>query len=266
MERNGTPVKNGGWIGFALFIWFLSAGAWAGAPFITDDPEIVEYKHLEIYLAAAYSRDEDGQSGAAPQFDINYGFLPGLQLNLVLPFAFDSPTGLDTAYGFGDAELALKVNLLKDDSGFPETSFYPRVVVPTGDPLRDLGGGEFRVFLPLWIEAKWDSWKSYGGGGYWINPGIGNMNWVFLGWEIQNDFSTLFTAGMEVFFHSPSKIGEGNHIGWNAGGGFNLDKVNHILFSVGQDYVLGDDANVGYFSRSQGESELNAYLAWQWTL
>jgi hypothetical protein len=27
------------------------------------------------------------------------------------------------------------------------------------------------------------------GAGYWINPGSGNKNWVFAGWEAQYDFS-----------------------------------------------------------------------------
>ena len=48
----------------------------AGPPFVTDDPEPVEYRHWEIYLASQHAKDKDGWSGTAPHFEVNYGVLP----------------------------------------------------------------------------------------------------------------------------------------------------------------------------------------------
>jgi len=58
------------------------SGVWAGPPFVTDDPETVEYRHWEFYFAAEYSNDKDGFSGTAPHLEINYGVWPNVQLHL----------------------------------------------------------------------------------------------------------------------------------------------------------------------------------------
>src|ERR1041384_7083946 len=84
-----------------LFILCSVSPVWAGPPFATDDPEPVEYRHWEIFLAAVYSDNLEGLSGAAPQLDLNYGLFPEAHLNLVVPFAFEAPTGGPSAYGFG---------------------------------------------------------------------------------------------------------------------------------------------------------------------
>jgi hypothetical protein len=45
----------------------------AGPPFLTDDPEPVEYRHWEVYVASQLARDQGGWSGTAPQLEVNYG-------------------------------------------------------------------------------------------------------------------------------------------------------------------------------------------------
>jgi hypothetical protein len=47
---------------------------------VTDDPEPVEFRHWEVYLAAQHFSARDGVSGSAPLVDLNYGAWPGLQL------------------------------------------------------------------------------------------------------------------------------------------------------------------------------------------
>ena len=89
---NRTPSKEQTLLGgFFLLSFSLSAAAWAGPPFQTDDPEPVEYGHWEIFFAAAYIRVPGIGFGTGPQFDINYGFVPEAHVNLVCPFAFNSP-------------------------------------------------------------------------------------------------------------------------------------------------------------------------------
>ena len=56
---------------FVLFVTAFSA--WAGPPFVTDDPEPVELKHWEVYLASMYNRSDDGTTGTVPHLDANYG-------------------------------------------------------------------------------------------------------------------------------------------------------------------------------------------------
>lgn len=47
--------------------------AWAGPPFITDDPEPVELRHWEVYLSSIQQRDSSGTAGTLPHVEVNYG-------------------------------------------------------------------------------------------------------------------------------------------------------------------------------------------------
>ena len=40
--------------------------AWAGPPFVTDDPEPVGMHHWEVYLASQYVHDDAGISSRCP--------------------------------------------------------------------------------------------------------------------------------------------------------------------------------------------------------
>ncbi|MGO9415216.1 MAG: hypothetical protein ACLP51_08770, partial [Syntrophobacteraceae bacterium] len=55
-------------VNIALFIalLFVPFAALAGPPFLTDDPEPVEYKHWEIYLASMSEEQHGGVSMTAP--------------------------------------------------------------------------------------------------------------------------------------------------------------------------------------------------------
>jgi hypothetical protein len=44
-----------------LGVLLISTRAWAGPPYVTDDPEPVEYRHWEVYLA---SQSFHGSAGA----------------------------------------------------------------------------------------------------------------------------------------------------------------------------------------------------------
>lgn len=60
----------------------------AGPPFITDDPEPVEYRHAELYLASQFSYTGDGISGTGPLAEVNYGVIPDVQIHLIAPLAY----------------------------------------------------------------------------------------------------------------------------------------------------------------------------------
>jgi len=58
----------------ALYQCFAPSAVWAGPPFVTDDPETVEYRHGEFYISSTYSND-DGKEGTLPHLELNYGLL-----------------------------------------------------------------------------------------------------------------------------------------------------------------------------------------------
>ena len=81
---------------------------------------------------------------------------------------------------------------------------------------------------------------------------MGNKNWIFAGWEIQRDFSKGLTLGGEVFYHSASTVGQMDGMGFNFGGMVHFDEVNHIVFSLGRDFI-------------QSTYSFTGYAAYEWT-
>jgi len=224
----------------AIFIpLFLLLGApilaLAGPPFLTDDPEPVEYKHWEVYLAATYERTKFEKTGTLPQVEINYGLVPDVQVHLVVPTAFIHPNDEASSYGYGDTEVGVKYRFIHESQYMPQVGFFPRAELASGNSKEGLGNGKTQVFFPIWVQKSFGTWTTYAGGGYWYNPGTDNRNWSFAGWELQRDISKKLTLGGEIFYQSSSQAGVSSSTGFNAGGIFNLDDNNHILFSVGRD-------------------------------
>jgi hypothetical protein len=228
----------------------LCAAAWAGPPFITDDPEPVELHHWEVYIASLETKTATDRSGTLPHLEINNGIAPNLQAHVLLPYAFDRAAAEPVHRGYGDTELGLKYRLVQETPHRPMVGVFPLAEVPTGDAARGLGSGRTRWFLPVWLQKSWGPWQSYGGGGYWINPGAGNRNSWLLGWEIQKDLNEHLTLGGE-FLRTTSTTADGRaELGFNLGGIYNFDEERHLLFSAG---------------RGNADIEFMSYLAFQWT-
>src|ERR1700722_18947578 len=92
-----------------LTITGFSVNTLAGPPFQTDDPEPVEYRHVEVYVASQGSFEQDETSLTAPHVELNYGLLPNVQIHLLAPFEFVKQAGDPSHYGFGDVELGAKL-------------------------------------------------------------------------------------------------------------------------------------------------------------
>jgi hypothetical protein len=218
----------------------FSASALAGPPFQTDDPEPVEYRQWEVYVASQGNFGQEETSLTAPHVELNYGLLTNVQIHLLAPFEFEKQPGDPSHYGFGDVELGAKFRFLQESSTRPQMGVFPLVLIPTGDTDHGLGSGQFRVFLPVWIQKSFGSWETYGGGGSWINPGKGNRNYEFLGWEAQRDITKRFTLGAELFYQTPSEVNGESSLGFNVGSLINFSDLHHLLISAGRD-ILGPD-------------------------
>ena len=74
-----------------LFLVLLAGTVVAGPPFVTDDPEPVEYHNWEFYIASIQSKYNGDWSGTAPHLELNYGVVSNVQLHLITPMAYDAP-------------------------------------------------------------------------------------------------------------------------------------------------------------------------------
>jgi hypothetical protein len=229
-----------------LCIIFLSAVFWgvflfapdlapAGPPFVTDDPETVEYQHLEAYLAVQYKHDRDGNSSTLPHFEVNYGLIPNVQIHLIAPLVYVKPEGEGSQYGYGDTELGVKFRFIQETDYIPQVAIFPMIELPTGDSVKGLGNGRTQYFLPIWLQKSFGPWTTYGGGGYWINPGDGKKDWWQFGWQVQREITKMLTLGTELYYKTASTEDGKDTTGYTFGAIINITENHHILLSAGQD-------------------------------
>lgn len=234
-----------------VFIIVCGSLALAGPPFVTDDPEPVELHHWEVYASSIMARDRSGISGTLPHVEVNYGAAPNLQAHLIVPNAFDRPTGECTTFGLGDTELGVKYRFVQETRRRPMVGTFPLVEVPTGSESHGLGSGHLRFFVPIWLQKSWGPWTTYGGGGYFTNPGVGNRDFWMYGWEVQKDLNKHLMLGGEVFGNTPDSVGGPSDLNFNIGGVYSPNDGHHILFSAGRGI--------------RGDIKLMSYLGYQWT-
>lgn len=66
------------------FLLLVTMPAYAGPPYLTDDPEPTDVHHYEIYAFGSGTSERDGMDGEAG-IDFNYGGAKNLQLTAILP-------------------------------------------------------------------------------------------------------------------------------------------------------------------------------------
>ena len=218
----------------AILYFILAASSFAGPPFRTDDPIPVDYHHGEFYLFSTGTRDAEGTSGVGPAVEFNYGILHNTQLHLIAPMAYDTPRRENSHFGYGDTEIGIKYRLVNETDLLPAIGIFPLVEIPTGDRDKGLGNGKAQYFFPLWLQKDFGKWTTYGGGGYWINPGSGNKNYWFSGVLLQYSFSDTFFLGGEIFYQTADRVNGRDGSGFNLGGSVPLVGNFQLLFSAGR--------------------------------
>jgi len=120
----------------------------AGPPFRTDDPEPVEYKHWELYLASQGSFDHDERSLTAPHVEINYGVFPNVQLHLLAPLEYVKTEGQAFQYGYGDTELGVKFRFIQETDWCPQVGIFPIFLLPQAMKREAWGAERLRPSSP----------------------------------------------------------------------------------------------------------------------
>jgi hypothetical protein len=219
-----------------LFAVGAFAPARAGPPFNTDDPVPVDKGHWEVYGFSGRIDTDGDRSGVLGGVEVNYGAAANLQLHLIVPASFDQPSGGKSRVGLGDLELGVKYRFFDpgEKSWAPQIAVFPLVEVATGKASSGLSGGTERIYLPIWLEKDFGPWTTYGGGGYWINPGTGNRNYWFVGWLLQRKITDKLAIGGEIFHQTRDEGDERDVTGFNAGFIYDFTEHYHLLFSAGR--------------------------------
>jgi hypothetical protein len=219
----------------------LATPAWAGPPYLTDDPEPVELGHWEFYLASQWTATRHAAEGTSPHVEVNCGALPELQLHVIVPAALALASGQPTQYGLGDIELGAKYRFVDEGKWRPQVGTFPLVLVPTGSAARGLGAGKTQVFVPLWVQKSFGPWTTYGGGGLHFASGERD---AVVGWLVQRRLVEGLTLGAEAFLTVPWKGGP-TEIRVNLGLVIDFTAHHHLLLSGGPAFG-GEPGGQGY--------------------
>ncbi len=225
----------------------LAARTFAGPPFLTDDPEPVDYQHWEAYLFTLGQFSRSSYDIEGPAVEMNYGVLPNTQLHLIVPMTSVGGGGVPAAIGLGDTELGIKYRFVQETNGWPQIGIFPFFELPTGDAGRGLGNGRTWFQLPLWLQKSYGPWTTYGGGGEVLNSAPGQRNHPYGGWLLQRDFGPHLTLGGELFAQDKDTDEDRGFAALNFGGSINYNEHLSLLFSAGHSFA-GDEHTLWYFA------------------
>jgi hypothetical protein len=202
----------------------------AGPPYLTDDPAPTDTGHWEIY---GFTGGE-GHGSALDEdlgFDLNYGPVKGVQLTATIPLSLSHESLEGWRAGSGDLEFGVKYRFLNDEKSGFSAAIFPRIIFPTAAHTSD---EKTRLLLPLWVEKDFKGGtRLFGGGGYEINPGIGNRNFWEGGIALTQDVSKRLSVGVELTRQGPEADGGTSQTRAGIGTIIQLSEHYALLFSGG---------------------------------
>ena len=225
----------------------LAVTAFAGPPFLTDDPEPVDYQHWETYLFGMGEHEGGAYVIYGPAMELNYGAFPDTQLSVTVPMTSVHGDGAPTATGLGDTLAGVKYRFWHETNGWPQIAVYPQVTLPTGDAHLGLGNGRPWYLLPLWVQKSWGPWTTYGGGGAALNSAPGERNYPFGGWLLQRDLGEHLMLGGECYAQGRDLDNDRGFVALNFGGSYKINEHFALPFSVGHS-LTGDNHVFWYFA------------------
>jgi hypothetical protein len=224
----------------ALLLAGVAVPAWAGPPYLTDDPDPTDLGHWEIY---AFTAGEGRHSTLDEDvgLDLNYGAINDVQLTATLPLSFSHSPFEGWRSGSGDVELGVKYRFIHDEKNGVSAAIFPRAILPTA---AHSPGERLRFLLPLWLGKDFAGGTSmFGGGGYTINPGAGNRGYWQAAIAVTQDVSKAASIGAEVAQQGADTVGGTSQTRAGVGGILRLSDHYALLVSGGPTW---GDHRTGY--------------------
>lgn len=221
--------------------------AFAGPPFLTDDPEPTETGHWEIYAplmeVSGRGKDFEGSVGA----EINYGAARDLQLTVGLPAAYaHDRTGFH--WGTRGIEVSAKYRFYHDEANGVSIAAFPGLTLPTGS--NGMNTGKVTALLPIWAQKDFGPWSLFGGGGYAINPGASKRDYWTGGIALTRSFGDKLLIGAEADRQGADTVSGRGSTQLGFGAILKVNKIIRLLVSGGPDF-----ADVG------GKADFHAFAA-----
>jgi hypothetical protein len=238
----GLPIRV-----IALSALFAPLVAWAGPPFLTDDPAPTETGHWEIFgpLIEVEGKGEDYEGAVAAEF--NYGAAPDLQLTVEVPLAYSHDVA-GMKWGAGNVAVSVKYRFYNDEDSGLAIAVFPGLTLPTAS--NGMGNGKVTALLPVWLQKDFGPWSMFGGGGYAINPGVGSRNYWTGGVAVSRQVTPKLLIGIEADRKGADTVGGQGSTSLGLDGIYQLKAPFRLLASGGP-----------IFEDSGGAAGFHAFLA-----
>jgi hypothetical protein len=212
--------------------------AWAGPPFLTDDPEPTETGHWEIYAPLLDAEGSGTNFEGSAGVEINYGAAPNVQITLGLPIAYAHDSA-GTESGMGDVDVSLKYRFYHNEDLGLSIAVFPGLTLPTAS--NDFGAGEVTGILPIWFQKDSGPWSVFGGGGYAFNPGAGNRDYLTGALAVSRQITSRFTLGVEIERQGADTVGGNATTSLGMGAIYQLNAPYRLLASIGPTFEDGGE-------------------------
>lgn len=228
MRRNATLL--------ALWVLLMPAAAWAGPPFMTDDPEPTDTGHWEIYGPAVEIERRVEDFGGSTGVEINYGAAPDLQLTVGLSAGF-AHDDAGWHWGAGDLEASAKYRFYHEEDAGISIAAFPGITLPTAT--NGMGNQNVSALLPIWAQKDAGPWSVFGGGGYAINPGAGNRDYWTGGIAVTRQVSNDLLLGVEAQRQGSDTVDGRASTSLGLGAIYQLSAPFRLLASGGPTFIDG---------------------------
>ncbi|MEQ1492229.1 MAG: hypothetical protein ABL932_16925 [Terricaulis sp.] len=116
------------------------------------------------------------------------------------------------------------------------------MTLPTAS--NSMGAGEVTAFLPVWAQKDFGPWSVFGGGGYAINPGAGNRDYLSGGIAVSRQMTERFTLGVEIDRQGADTIDGDASTSLGVGAIYQLHAPYRLLASAGPTFA--DNGETGF--------------------
>ena len=109
---------------------------------------------------------------------------------------------------------------------------------------KGLGASHVTALLPVWAQKDIGKWSVFGGGGYAINPSIGNRDYWTGGIAVSRQFGDKLLVGLEADRQGPDVVGGHSSTSLGIGAIYDLPGPLRLLTSAGP--TLKDHGGQGF--------------------
>lgn len=166
--------------------------------------------------------------------ELNYGAAPNLQLTVGLTADY-SHDASGWQWGAGDIAVSAKYRFYHDEQAGIQIAAFPGITLPTASG--GLGAGRVTALLPVWIQKDHGPWSAFGGGGYAINPGPGNRDYLTGGIALTRKFGGRLLVGIEADRRGADTVGGNGVTSLGLGTIYRLNRRLRLLAQAGPNFA-----------------------------